>query len=250
MVGRNAERGSVEAQHAVKQAGLRMLSSKKYSQLQISEALGVAYGTVRGWSSKLKDGNKSFIEKGLRGRPKGNGKLLKPAQERKIVRLITDKEPRQLQMEFYLWSVGAVMALIEEKCVVKLSETSVRNYLKNWGFTIQRPATRYSSRNDLVVQKWLVEEYPKIAKQAENEGAEIHWLDEAGVNNQAIYQRSFAPIGKTPRTTKPAKRLRLSLISTVTNRGTMRFSTFEGGLKKETLVKFLKNLTGLCSLHP
>ena len=64
------------------------------------------------------------------------------------------------------------------------------------------------------------------------------------VNNQAIYQRSFAPKGKTPRTTKPAKRLRLSLISTVTNRGTMRFSTFEGGLKKETLVKFLKNPKG------
>ena len=242
MIGRSAERGSVEAQLAVRQAGIRMLSSKKYSQAQISETLGVAYGTVRGWSSKLKNGNKSLAIKGLRGRPKGDGKLLKPAQERKIVRLITDKEPRQLQMEFYLWSVGAVMTLIEEKCGVELSETSVRNYLKSWGFTIQRPATRYSSRNDLVVQKWLALEYPKIAKLAENDGAEIHWLDEAGVNNQAIYQRSFAPKGKTPRTTKPSKRLRLSLISTVTNRGTMRFSTFEGGLKKEILIKFLKNL--------
>lgn len=115
MVGCNAERGSVEAQLAVRQAGLRMLSSKKYSQKQISEALGVAYGTVRGWSSKLKKHNKSLSIKGLRGRPKGDGKLLKPAEERKIVGLITDKEPRQLQMEFYLWSVGAVMALIEEK---------------------------------------------------------------------------------------------------------------------------------------
>jgi len=47
-----------------------------------------------------------------------------------------------------------------------------------------------------VVQKWLVEEYPKIAKMAGNEGAEIHWLDEAGVNNQAIYQRSFAKKAK------------------------------------------------------
>ena len=76
MIGRSAERGSVEAQLAVRQAGIRMLSSKKYSQAQISEALGVAYGTVRGWSSKLKNGNKSLAIKCLRGRPKGDGKLL------------------------------------------------------------------------------------------------------------------------------------------------------------------------------
>ena len=123
-----------------------------------------------------------------------------------------------------------------------VSESSVRNYLKRWGFTIQRPVTRYSRRDDVVVQRWLAEDYPRIAARAKAEGAEIHWLDETGVNNQAVYQRGFAPKGKTPRTTKPATREKISLISTVTNQGTMRFRLYEGGLKKEKLIGFLEGL--------
>lgn len=145
-------------------------------------------------------------------------------------------------MEFYLWSVGAVMTLIEDKLGNTMSESSVRGYLKYWGFSVQRPATRFSRRDDVVVQRWLVEEYPRFAAQARNEGAEIHWLDETGVNNQAVYQRSYAPKGETPIAVKPSKREKISLISTVTNQGTMRFRIYEGALKKGLFIEFLENL--------
>jgi transposase len=242
MGGQNRKRGNKEAQHAVRQAGLRMLSSKKYTQAQIAEALGVAHGTVRGWSSKKKVQPEALKKQGKRGRPKGDGKALTPAQERKIIAIIRDKNPKQMHLEFYLWSVGAVISLIEKKFDVTLSDSGMRKYLKRWGFTIQRPATRYSRRDDLVVQRWLVEAYPKIAAEAKTEGAEIHWLDETGVNNQAVYQRGFAPKGKTPVTVKPSKRERISLISTVTNLGTMRFRCFEGALTALLLIAFLESL--------
>jgi transposase len=219
-----------------------MLMSGKYRQAEIAEALGVAHGTVRGWSSKLKAKASGVKSKAVRGRPEGVGRSLTKAEERKIIGLIRDKNPQQLQMEFYLWSVGAVMALIEKMFQKSLSESGVRKYLTSWGFTIQRPATRYSSRDDVLVQCWLQDVYPAIAAKAKNEGAEIHWLDEAGVNNQAIYQRGYAPRGKTPVTTKPAKREKISMISTVTNRGTMRFSLYEGGLTAPILIAFLENL--------
>ena len=41
---------------------------------------------------------------------------------------------------------------------------------------------------------------------------------------------------------KPAKRQKISMISTVTNLGTARFRLFEGGLKKQLLISFLENL--------
>lgn len=242
MNGQNRKRGNKDAQHAVRQAGLRMLSSKKYTQSEIAKALGVAHGTVRGWSSKAKKNAASLKKQRRRGRHKGQGKALNKAQERQIICIIRDKDPKQMKLPFYLWSIGAVMTLVQKKCGVTLSESSIRNYLKAWGFTIQRPATRYSSRNDVVVQRWLVEEYPRIAAEAERVGAEIHWLDETGVNNQAVYQRGYALRGNTPVTSKPAKRERISLISTVTNRGKMRFSLYEGALEKRRLIGFLEKL--------
>jgi transposase len=219
-----------------------MLSSGNYTQAQIAEALNVAHGTVRGWSSKKKTAGDALKKQAKRGRPKGDGKALTKTEERKIIAIIRDKNPKQLHLEFYLWSVGAVIALIEKKLEKSLSDSGMRKYLKAWGFTIQRPATRYSRRDDVVVQRWLALDYPRIAAAAKAEGAEIHWLDETGVNNQTVYQRGFAPKGKTPIATKPAQREKISLISTVTNRGQMRFRLFEGALNAAGLVAFLEAL--------
>jgi transposase len=242
MNGQNHKRGSKEAQHAVRLAGLRMLSSRKYLQAQIAEALGVAHGTVRGWSSQNAIKPDTLKKQAKRGRKPGNGRRLTKTEERRIIAIIRDKSPKQLHLAFYLWSVGAVMTLIEKKLRKSLSESGTRKYLKGWGFTIQRPATRYSRRDDVVVQRWLVEEYPRIAAHAKAEGAEIHWLDETGVNNQAVYQRGYSPRGKTPVTVKPSKKEKISLISTVTNLGTMRFRCYEGALTTLLLVAFLESL--------
>ncbi|NCD18271.1 MAG: IS630 family transposase [Actinobacteria bacterium] len=242
----NKPRGTQDEQYARREVGLRMLSSGEYKHAEIAKLLGVAHGTVRGWSSKLGAKKaavkKSVKTKGVRGRREGVGRALKKAQQSKIIAIIRDNNPRQLKMEFYLWSVGAVMTLIENTFGVKLSESGTRKYLNEWGFTVQRPATRYTSRDDVLVQKWLETDYPKIAARAREENAEIHWLDETGVNNQAIYQRSYSPRGKTPVTGKPARREKISMISTVTNRGTMRFSLYEGGLKTPIFIRFLENL--------
>ncbi len=128
MVGRNRKRGSKDGQHAVRQAGLRMLSSGAYTQKEIAGALGVAHGTVRGWSSKRRVSEEALKKKGKRGRPKGNGKTLTKAQERKIINIIRDKNPKQMHLPFYLWSVGAVMTVIEKKCGRTLSESGTRKY--------------------------------------------------------------------------------------------------------------------------
>jgi len=242
MNGQNKQRGNREAQFARRVIGLRLLREGQHTQAEIAKTLGVSHGTVRGWSSRAQAGDRKVLAMGKRGRPRGDGKALSGAEERRIIAAIRDKTPQQLTLPFYLWSVGAVMTLIEKKCGKKLSESGVRKYLKAWGFTVQRPATRYTSRDDVVVQRWLTQEYPKIAAAAKKDGAEIHWLDETGVNNQAVYQRSYAPKGKTPVAAKPARREKISMISTVTNRGTARFRLFEGGLRTKLFIAFLEAL--------
>jgi len=46
--------------------------------------------------------------------------------------------------------------------------------MKRLGFTPQKPIKRANEQNPRVVSKWLDEDYPQIAKQAKEKGAEIH----------------------------------------------------------------------------
>ncbi len=54
--------------------------------------------------------------------------------------------------------------------------------------------------------------------------------------------RSFAPQGQTPVVRVNHKRHGLSIISVVTNRGTMRWKIFDGALNAEILIDFMRRL--------
>lgn len=66
--------------------------------------------------------------------------------------------------------------------------------------------------------------------------------DETGLRNNSQYGRSYAPRGKTPAVLLPAKREHVSLISTVTNQGKVRFMVYENALNATTLIEFLNRL--------
>ena len=65
--------------------------------------------------------------------------MLSQAQEDAIQRLIIDKRPEQLKMDFHLWSRAAVGHLIDQEFGIKLQVRSIGKYLTRWGFTPQKP---------------------------------------------------------------------------------------------------------------
>ncbi len=86
------------------------------------------------------------------------------------------------------------------------------------------------------------EEYPKIAKASKIEGAEIQWGDETGLRSDDVRGRGYAPKGKTPVVLANANRSKLSVISTVTNKGQRRCKVFSGALNATILISFMKRL--------
>jgi DDE superfamily endonuclease len=62
------------------------------------------------------------------------------------------------------------------------------------------------------------------------------------LSNQANHGRSFAPKGKTPVLLRPAARVTQSMISSLTNRGTLRFMVYDGALTATTFLVFLRRL--------
>lgn len=182
------------------------------------------------------------VEVPIVGRPSGSGRMLSAAQERKIQQLIQDQTPDQLKLTYALWTRQAVSELIEVLYGVRLTVRNMGKYLKRWGFTPQRPLKKAWEQSPEAVQKWVHEEYPKIAAQAKHEGAEIQWGDETGLRSDDVRGRGYAPKGKTPVVLANANRSKLSVISTVTNKGEMRWKVFAGALNAKVLIGFMKRL--------
>lgn len=177
------------------------------------------------------------------GRPKGTGRHLTAKQEQRALRWICGRCPDQLRLPFALWTRRAVQELFRARFGIAMPIRTVGLYLERWGMTPQRPSRRAYERDDAAVERWLRVEYPRIAGNAKAERAEICWGDETGLRSDESRHRGYAPRGKTPILRIPVRRTSLSVISAITNQGTVRFMIYKGALSPEILLRFLRRLT-------
>lgn len=216
----------------------RRLRERGMTRAEIGELVGVHADTVGRWL-KLSPGQ---LRVNHGGRKAGEGRHLTSDQEKRIRRMITDKMPDQLKLEYALWTRKAVMELIGQETGITMPIRTVGEYLRRWGFTPQKPAKRAYEQNPKAVQKWLDEEYPKIKEQAKAEQAEIYWGDETGMRNDSQHERGYAPKGKTPIVRLNVNRTSTNMISAITNQGKVRFKVFDGTMNAELLIDFCKRL--------
>jgi transposase len=211
--------------------------------MKIVKLSGLSWPAVRAALDLYASGGWKALQPDTPGRKQGTGRLLTDEQEAQIKKMICDKRPEQLKMDFALWNRPAVMQLIEQEYGIKLCVRSVGDYLKRWGFTPQKPIKRAYEQQPKAVQAWLDDEYPVIAAQARKEGAEIHWGDETALVNTDVRGRGYAPKGQTPVAyTVGGRREKLSMISTVTNQGKTRWMIIEDAFNSDKLIEFLEAL--------
>jgi len=226
--------------HLRKQAVQLHKKSKKI--LEIADIVGVSRNTVGIWLKKYESDGLRSLQNKKRGRKYGEQRTLTKEQEREVQKLIQDKTPDQLKMAFALWNRKAIKELIFRLYSIVMPIRTVGDYLKRWGFTPQRPLKRAYEQSPAKIQKWLTEKYPTITKRAKLEGAEIHWGDETGMKNDSNYSRGYAPAGQTPILRQNAKRFSMSMISSVTNQGKVRFMCYDGAMNADIFINFLKRL--------
>ncbi len=219
------------------------LHRKGIKVMQIVAMTGLSYPTVRAAINLYEAGGWAAIRPALRGRNRGDGRVLGQAQEEAIQRMIIDNRPEQLKMDFSLWSRAAVGQLIEQEFGIRLQVRSIGKYLARWGFTPQKPIKRAYERSPAAVQAWLEGQYPAIERRAKREGAEIHWGDETALVNTDVRGRSYAPAGRTPvAMVIGSTRQKLSMIATVTNQGKTRWMIIDEAFDAERLIEFLQAL--------
>ncbi len=232
---------SREAQQTLRRQAIRLRKAGR-TFAEIAEIVGVHPSTVRKWWKIYERDGTQGIRLKKRGRKPGQKRTLSREQEQELRRLITDKTPEQLKMPFALWTRRNIQELIRRRWGIEMPVRTIGDYLKRWGFTPQKPLRRAYEQNPQAVQKWLDEDYPAIVARAKRENAEIHWGDETGLRSDSQHGRSYAPRGKTPVVRLNAKRESISLISSITNQGKVRFMTYRGAMNSRTLIRFLRRL--------
>jgi transposase len=205
----------------------------------VARALGINRTTIYDWLALYRKGGWGALEAKKRGgrRPKLSGRALKW-----IFDTITMKDPLQLKFSFALWACDMIRKLIFERLGVKLSKASVNRLLHQIGLSPQRPLWRAYQQNPEAVKQWLKKEFPAIRKEAQACGAEIYFVDEAGVRSDHHGGTTWSKVGVTPVVVSTGARFGFNIISAVSPRGTLRFRIVEGSVNAGVFLDFLKRL--------
>jgi transposase len=231
---------SAEAQEALRRRAVAAVHGGM-TQARAARAFGVARPTVAKWMKQYRERGGAALKARPQGRPKGQTRLA-PWQAASIVRMVTDKTPDQLKLPFILWTRAAVAELIAQRFGVRVSFMTVGRWLRRWGMTPQKPVRRAWEQNPEEVEHWLRVEYPRVRAEAKREKAEIHWGDEMGLRSDHQAGTSYSPKGKTPVIPGTGQRWRCNMISSVTNRGTLRFMVFKERFTAKVFIGFLRRL--------
>jgi transposase len=209
---------------------------------KIAEVLGVSVRLVQLTKKTYREEGFAGISPGVRGRRVGEKRHLTPEQEKAIQRTIVDRNPEQLKLKCCLWTRRAIHDYIVHEFGLDLPLSTLGYYLARWGFSVQRPAKRARGQDAARIAGWMEKEYPAIEQQARREDCEIYWGDETAIQNTANYARGYAPIGKTPVLEVEAKKLKLNMLSAISNRGRLRFTISKEPVNTDILIDFMARL--------
>jgi len=159
------------AQEDIRYKAVRAVQEGK-TQEEAAKLFGVTRQSIGRWIKKYREGGIRRLKARRQGRPPGRS--LQPWQVAQTVRAITDRHPDQLKLPFYLWTREAVARLIEDRFGLILSVWTVGRYLKDWGFTPQKPLRRAFEQDPEAVRRWLEEVYPGIRYQAKQAKAQLY----------------------------------------------------------------------------
>jgi transposase len=205
----------------------------------VAADLGFNRSTVFGWiAAYRKGGAKALQSKPVPGRPP---KLTK-AQMSALFTLIVGSNPAQFQLDFALWTRDLVRQVIAKKFGVNLSVGSVGRILRGLGLSPQRPLHRATQQDPERVARWKAEEYPAIRTEAAQVGATVYFADEAGIRSDYHSGTTWAPVGQTPVVATTGTRHSVNMISAVTAKGAMHFTTFTGKMDAEVFIDYCRDL--------
>ena len=215
---------------------------KGKAKKEVAESYGVSRRVIMKWCKREAEKGSKGLEGDKRGLPSGIKGKLKNIQKNEIIEIIKNKLPDDMGLSTQLWTRKSIAKLIQKQYKVSYSLQTISKLLIGNNITPQKPVYRTKERSESRIADWLENEYPKIKERAKKEDADIHWGDEMGVRSTHVFGRSYGIKNKTPVVKKTTKRFSCNMISSITNKGLMRFMIYTSGFNADVFLNFLRRL--------
>lgn len=131
-----------------------------YSKQDIADFLDVDARSVRRWLAAFRrHGSAGLAAQPARGRPP----KLSPAQEKIVRRWLADN-PTEHGFATELWSAPRLVQLIEQEWGISFHPDALTRWLRQRGFTPQKPRRSHRERDAQAIARWLAQDWPRIKK--------------------------------------------------------------------------------------
>src|SRR3954451_2887513 len=135
-------------------------ASEGDSTQEVADFLGIDPSTVRRWLGAFRDrGGSGLAASPVPGRPR----KLTPTQEKIALRWLTDS-PMHHGFETELWTAARLGQLIREEFGVALNPRYLSAWLRDRGFTPQKPQRVPRQRDPEAIAAWLESDWPRSKK--------------------------------------------------------------------------------------
>jgi len=230
----------------LREKAVKLVFEGRIKREKVAKLLSINYGTLSGRCAKYKRWWKKALKawKNKWGRPKSKAKNLTDIEKKKLKKMISS-EPRkikQLRLDFGLWTIKIIQALIKKVFKKELKFRKVREFLDEIEFSNQKPLFRAYQQNPEAVLERVETRLPLIQDEAEREWRDIFYWDEAGFRSTDQKGKTRAKKWETPIVRVTGARFSINAISCISSRWELRFMVYEKNFNSETLIEFLKKL--------
>jgi transposase len=152
------------------------LKQQGWSQQAIAAALGVTAGAVSQWMRRVREGG---VET-LKGRPRPGAIPKLTAEQRAQVPVLLAQGAEAFGFRGDVWTAKRVTTVIRQEFGVRYHPNHVGKLLRAAGWSVQKPITRASQRNEAVIEAWRTERWPALKKGLTRKGG-----PSSGLTNRA-----------------------------------------------------------------
>ncbi len=137
-----------------------------YAAEEVADFLGIDPRSVRRWVAAYRqEGGQGLLSRPASGRPP----KLTPTQEKIIRRWLTDS-PTEHGFETELWTAPRLARLIGEEFGIALHPKFLSAWLRDRGYSPQRPQRVPRERDPATIAAWLESDWPRIKKRPGGKG--------------------------------------------------------------------------------
>jgi transposase len=208
------------------------------SPRSVIDGIGMCRTSIYRWIRAYKLGGVAALKARKHA---GRKPKLSDKQKRAVRKWICGKDPRQHGFDFGLWTRSIVRQMIRDKFGIRLSLATVGSVLAELQITPQKPLRRAYERDPKAIEKWKSETYPGLKKRARAIGADIFFLDEAGLRSDAPLQRTWGAKGQTPIVHTSGQRQAINAISAVNELGAFWYAVYTGKFNATLFKEFLSD---------